>query len=310
MIREIIKKIVLSIRESKNPLLYAQRILNHSEILPPLKIVKRNHVHVNGAIMWDFLTPFTDWNSGQIRIWHYTKNNNDGSGRLIPRNYKFELLSQLVEQHQILAWETDISQLHGFSSSKSTLTDFESLHDMVLINSQPMIEDVSEQGLVKNLAHNQIRIINSPTTSDFFVRYAWDGRLYLVNAGGSHHLAAAKYIAFKLNKNVSLKARYVEYSLNRDVLKKLIYEYRIFLIDERSDDFHEALLKALGRLQHDFVEVELSVHICEHGKLLFLFSKYKETKAIADLLTKRGFQDIGALLMDQYAKQKMFYKSN
>lgn len=310
MIREIIKKIVISIRESRNPLLYAQRILNHSEILSPLKIVKRNHVHVNGAIMWDFLTPFTDWNSGQIRIWNYTKNSNEPSGRLIPRNYKFELLSQLVEQHQTLAWETDISQLHGFSSSKSTLTDFESLHDMVLINSQPMIEDVSEQGLVKNLAHNQIRIINSPTTSDFFVRYAWDGRLYLVNAGGSHHLAAAKYIAFKLNKKVSLKARYVEYSLNRDVLKNLIYEYRIFLIDERADEFHEALQKALGRLQNNFVEVSLSVHICDHGKLLFLFNKYKETKAIADLLTKRGFQDIGGLLMDQYAKQKLFYKIN
>lgn len=299
-----------SIRESRNPLLYAQRILIKAEILPPLKIVKKNHVHVNGAIMWDFLTPFTNWNSGQSRIWQYTKNNHDGSDRLIQRNYKFDLLSQLVEQHQILSWETEISQLHGFSSSKSTLTDFESLHDMVLVNSQAMIADVSEDGLVKNLGHNQIRIINSPTTSDFFVRYAWDGRLYLINAGGSHHLAAAKYIAFKLNKKVSLKARYVEYSLNRDVLKKLIFEYRILLINERCDVFQEALENALGRLQHNFVEVSLSSHICEHGTLLFLFNKYKETKTIAEILTKRGFQDIGALLMDQYAKQKLFYKSN
>lgn len=50
-------------------------------------------------------------------------------------------------------------------------------------------------------------------------------------------------------------------------------------------------------------------HLCENGKLIFLYKKYAETRVIADLLVKRGFQDFGKLLIEFYAKQKMYYKT-
>lgn len=309
MMRTIIKKAVLHFRESRKPILYATRVLELANVMRPMKISKRNHVHVSGAVMWDHLTSFMNWGDEAVRIWKYSKNLSNNSGRLIARSFKFELLSNLVEHQETLAWETDISKLHGFASSKSNLTDFETLHDLVLTNSQSMIADVSEDGLSKNLAHREIRIINSKSTSDTFIRYAWDGRLYLINSGGSHHLAAAKYIADQLDKRVPLKARYIEYSLNREVLKKLIFEHRIILIDDRDLELREAFVNALTKLKQYFIEVNLSVHICEHGKLIFLFNHYKETKTIANLLVKRGFQDIGALLMDQYSQQKLFQSS-
>lgn len=308
MIKRIVKKIILSIRESRNPVLFATRILSEVEIKTRLKINKKNHVHISGAVMWDHLQ-IGMWGDGNSKIWQFSKNLNSGVGRLMPRNFKFELLSQLVEQNNVINWETDISQLHGFSNSKSNLDEFESLHQLVLTNSRGMIKDISEDGLIKNLSHREIRIINSTSTGDHFVRYAWDGRLYLVNAGGSHHLAAAKYIAFKLDKPVKLKANYVEYYLNREVLKQLVFDYRIFLFDG-DDDFVEALITALTRVENNFIITNLSSHICPQGKLLFLFNKYKETKLIGDVLVKKGLQDIGALLLDQYGKQKRFYKPN
>lgn len=68
------------------------------------------------------------------------------------------------------------------------------MDDMVVRNSPEMIDEISPAKLAKNLAWDEIRII-SHVDHDYFATWAWDGRVFLMNSGGSHHFAAAKYIA-------------------------------------------------------------------------------------------------------------------
>lgn len=127
-------------------------------------------------------------------------------------------------------WVCDLSQIHGFSSSKSRLEEFASTDDLVERNSPELVREVSPEALRANLQHREIRILHEPSSSDHFVRREWDGRVFLVNSGGSHHLAAAKYIAGRLGVCVPLKAALHSYSLNAAALASLRREFHLFVI--------------------------------------------------------------------------------
>lgn len=107
--------------------------------------------------------------------------------------------AQLGRKMVVERWVCDIQQVHGFSASKSDRTKFRSMDEMVECNSREMIAEVSHEALARNLAHDEIRITRSGT-DDFFQHHQWDGRLFLMNSGGSHHFAAAKYIAARLDE--------------------------------------------------------------------------------------------------------------
>lgn len=143
--------------------------------------------------------------------------------------------SQLGQRSTIESWSCDITEIDGFSASKSELQDFTSTDQMVETNARELIDPISEEMLAKNLAHLGIRIIHSPGTSDHFERYAWDGRLWLINDDGSHHTAAAKYIASRLQVPVSLTGRLHTYSLNPMVIASLRREFEMFVINDEPE---------------------------------------------------------------------------
>lgn len=142
------------------------------------------------------------------------------------------------------AWTCDISDIYGFSASKSELRDFVSTDEMVKTNSPGMIDEITHEKLAKNLAHKEIRIIHSPNTSDHFTHYLWDGRLWLNNQGGSHHTAAAKYIAARLNQPVSLTGSLHTYSLNADAVTSLCRDFEMFIINDDAE-VNQAFSKAM-----------------------------------------------------------------
>lgn len=152
--------------------------------------------------------------------------------------------AQLGREDLIDGWSCDITELHGFSSSKSDLRKFMSTDAMVEANSRRLIAEISHARLAENLAHKGIRIINHEETSDHFTRYQWDGRLWLMNTDGSHHLAAAKYIAARLGVMVPLRARLYVYWLNEGPLASLGRDFEMFLISSAaaaSNAFHDAM---------------------------------------------------------------------
>jgi len=141
-------------------------------------------------------------------------------------------------------WKCEIQEVVGFAASKSELTQFFSLDEMVRTNSPEMLGEFTEEKLKEHLAHDEIRILHREETDDHFARYAWDGRLFLVNAGGSHHFAAARYIARRIGNTVPLSARFVAYSLDPPAVAALQRDFDIYAIPGTLSllhKFHEAL---------------------------------------------------------------------
>ena len=126
----------------------------------------------------------------------------------------------LVSCHETYDWECEIQDVYGFSASKSDLNKFTSLDQMAETSSPEMICELTERKLDANLAHREIRILHSSSTSDCLVRFTWNKRLFLMNAGGSHHFAAARYIAARLPKAVPLKVKLKTYSLQPEAVSQ------------------------------------------------------------------------------------------
>mgnify|MGYP000197401472 CR=1 FL=1 len=144
-------------------------------------------------------------------------------------------LNKLVKKVVVDDWKCDLQDLHGFANSKSDLRVFMSTDDMVVANSPEMIEDMTLAGLQANLAHDEIRVTGARPGSDWLHVNQWDGRMFLVNDGGSHHLAAAKYIAARIQAPVELSAPLHYHSIDPDAVAALRAEYDIYVVSHESE---------------------------------------------------------------------------
>lgn len=218
------------------------RLIKSAPDLAAAPQVHRSSIHAHDVLQWE------DWNRGDpvtsqsqpadgLQGWQYT----DGQyrGPMIRRPD----LGRFVQCDRIENWQVDIQQIQGFSNSKSNLARFSDMDLMVTTNSPEMIEPMTEQKLQENLAWREIRILQDPRTTDHFVRYHWDGRVFLFNSGGSHHLAAARYMARNLGLPVPVRGLLKEYSFNKTVVADLQREFELFVVAHSDHwwNFHEAM---------------------------------------------------------------------
>lgn len=209
--------------------------------------------------------------------------------------------AQIGQREITRQWHCDITDIHGFSASKSNLNNFVSTDDMVETNSREMIDEITPAKLAKNLAHHEIRILHNPDTSDHFRRYRWDGRLWLMNDGGSHHTAAAKYIATRLQKPVKLTGKLYTYSLNPEAIAALRHEFEMFVIDNDSTvacAFFDAMraFKATW-LWHTMPRPY------DHTRAILLPKNELRSMRVAEEFHDAGITDLGAHLTSLVAKQ-------
>jgi hypothetical protein len=198
---------------------------------------------------------------------------------------------------------TDISRVDGFSASKSPLTDFSSIAEMVEQKCPSYIEQMTEAGLAKMLRHYEIRILRpiGDQGSDHFSNYSWDGRLFLSNSGGSHHFAAAQVIAQTLAIPLALHGRLYHHALDPNAVADLNKSFAIF-----------AMCADLG-LTHGFYEAmrAFDVPFCwcdmphpyKGARAVFLPRSNKRAIRIAQMLCDHSFFDIGAHLTQLAAAQ-------
>jgi hypothetical protein len=203
-------------------------------------------------------------------------------------------LGCLVTQVVVNNWKCDLQDLYGFAASKSKLETFGSMEEMVEANSSDMIEDVSAEGLRKNLAHDQIRVTGANPGTDWLQVHQWDGRMYLVNDGGSHHLAAAKYIAARTGASVAIAAPLHYYKVDVDAVAALRSEYDIFLVNnesELSNTFFSAI-EAAGAtwLWHEMP------HPYHGVRAIFLPRAEPLSMRVSRFFQEAGYIDLGAHL--------------
>jgi hypothetical protein len=210
--------------------------------------------------------------------------------------------AQLGQRDITPVWSCDITAIHGFAASKSNLRAFISTDEMVEKNSPEMIDDISPKKLAHNLRHSEIRILNSPDTSDHFKRYLWDGRLWLVNDGGSHHTAAAKYIAARLSTSVKFTGKLYTYSLNPAAVASLRRDFEMFVISDEDDAMSCDFFDAMRAFRATWLWHPLP-RPYEGARAILLPKSEWRSMRVASELRKVGIADLGTYLTTLATRQ-------
>ncbi|MGX9221914.1 DUF6685 family protein (plasmid) [Massilia varians] len=208
-------------------------------------------------------------------------------------------LAELTTKSTLNTWFCDLQDLHGFGNSKSDLKSLSSTDEMVEKNSREMIEDVSLAGLHANLAHRDIRVTGERAGTDYFVMHQWDGRMYLANDGGSHHLAAAKYIAARIDAKVPLYARLHYYAVDRHAVGLLRSTYDTYLVkmDPNNAAPSNELFEALQSGGVTWLSHELPAPY-EGTRAVFLPRDNEVSMRASQLFREAGFVDLGQHLQE------------
>ncbi len=200
-------------------------------------------------------------------------------------------LGTVIEQER---WSCEIQDVEGFSASKSELQNFKSMDAMVMRNSEEMITPLTKEKLEENLRWDEIRIISREKTTDHFATWEWDGRVFLINSGGSHHFAAAKYIAKRLEIKVPLSGKHVMYGINQVAVASLRRDFDIFVMSWTTDH-HLAFHKAMQNFEATYYWKALPRPYTEQCAI-FLPKSEKRSAKVAQVLHEAGFQDLGKYL--------------
>jgi hypothetical protein len=210
-------------------------------------------------------------------------------------------LAAIGQYHCTVNWACDIQDVSGLGASKSKLTNFACLDDMVEQNSPEMIDEITEEKLRDNLAHSEIRILHNADTSDHFARHQWDGRVFLMNDGGSHHFAAARYIAARIVQRVPLQGKLYTYSINESSVHALRCDFDLHVISDEPvivNAFHDAM--------HSFKATYLQRDMprpYEKMRAILLPKNEPRSARVSKVLRQAGAFDLGEHLADLCGRQ-------
>jgi hypothetical protein len=286
----MLSKLIDGIRENfGHPVSLVRLLEEHSEIRVSLDAPAPS-IAADSTVPWHELgrahDPRRDLHEqGSLRGWRQRGKYDYGTFTLHRPEY-----AQIGQCEVVENWVCDITDVHGFAASKTNLRNFASTDQMVETNSRDMIDAITNEKLAQNLAHREIRIIHS-AGSDCFRRYSWDGRVFLINSGGSHHFAAGKYIAARLPKAVELRGKLYMHSLNEAAIASLRRDYEMFVISDSpaiSLGFHDAMEAFRATWLWHFMPRPY-----QNTKAILLPKAEHRSKLVADQLRKNGVTDLG-----------------
>jgi hypothetical protein len=242
----------------------------------------------------------TNYKMKNIYMWEFDKR----EYRAIPKRVRLEEFKQIGFEHLIDDFQIDIEYIKGLSSSKSELSPFESLDKFVEINSPEMISNIDEDGLHKNLSHDK-------NVANDMVCYLWDGRIMLENNGGSHHFAAARYIASRLNKKIPVKGILRVHALREAIVRQLQEKYYMFAIGAVDIDIEMYTNKSFNGFTAMMKSYEATYFYINlpnqsnNTKLLFLPKDNKASVKTANLLADKDFFNMNDYFDDILSRQNI-----
>ncbi|MEW7996168.1 MAG: DUF6685 family protein [Candidatus Thiodiazotropha endolucinida] len=192
-------------------------------------------------------------------------------------------------------WSCDISEIDGLFDSRSMLTNYQDLDAFVEQESPGYIDTLSLARLRENLSHGGIGILKD-NTSDYFAYHNWDGRLFLINHDGSHHFAAARYIAQRIEEPVPLQGKLYHYGINGQAIKDLRRDFEIFVIGA-SEVFNLEFNDAMNHYRADYYYADLPRPYTDL-QAIFLPHQKERSARVAEILRDEGFFNLGQYLQD------------
>lgn len=208
-------------------------------------------------------------------------------------------LAGLCSMTRVEHWSCDLRDIHGFSASKSSTTRFSDLDAMVERDSPELIADISPAGMRRNLEHRGIALLHAPG-QDHFRAFSWTGgHIYVANSDGSHHLAAARYIARKLDLAVSLSAPLELHEFDQLNVYRLRQRFGLYAIPGRLLWADGGVCELLQEMQAPFYWKDMPIHEAWMGRAaIFLPLSDRRSRAAADQFARCGAFDLGKHLAD------------
>ncbi|NRD34630.1 hypothetical protein HQQ92_23220 [Shewanella sp. DC2-4] len=236
------------------------------------------------------------WDSqvGELRGWRKTQDSYQGFSICVPA------LVNLTKHQQSEMWKCDIRQVEAICNSKSPLNVFKELDSFAFARCKGYLDDVSLEQIYHNLAHNEVRIMQHGR-GDFFKYHYWDNRVCLINCGGSHHFATARYLAGILGQPVQLCGSLHAYSLNPTAVKELTEQFKLFSVDNTL--LWDELFEIFNRIQVTWFVGELPHPHNENCVLMFPRNN-RHSMRIANILSDAGIPNLGKYLMNLLIQQK------
>lgn len=209
-------------------------------------------------------------------------------------------------------YECDARSIQGFSCSKSADIPYENVdafgahfiaeqnqHDRS--GKQALKHD--EASLNELLSCNQIRILDGRGTDALSIR-AWDGRLFIDNIGGSHHLAAAIHVAAKIGAGIPLTVRLHRYRFNTKTVHWLLESFHLVITPNATSTQLMWITKGLvGSASH----MELPPALC-NGSLLAFPKGAAIAQALMNEFLAEGYADFGVELHGALTSQDRLLK--
>ncbi|WP_204353781.1 DUF6685 family protein [Salinisphaera orenii] len=196
----------------------------------------------------------------------------------------------------------DIRNIDGLGCSKGPLHKYDCLADFARHECGRELGAADEATLYSALAHREIRIIHQEKPSDHLSFYAWDNRVFLSNAGGSHHFAAAQYLAVIFDRPIVIEATLHETILSEPAIESLRSEFNVFAVHDKAQS-ECAFMDAMKPSDIPFYWMPLPTRLGQ-ARAIFLPRSDQRASRVAAVLRQSGFTDLGVLLLDIAQKQR------
>jgi hypothetical protein len=201
-------------------------------------------------------------------------------------------------------WRCDIRQVQGLGALNTALARFACLDALAQHEAPSLVDEINSARLASLLARREIRALQRQQSIDHFVRYLWDGRIFLINSSGSRHFTAARYIAGHIGQRVMLGSELQLYSIEPVAVSGLRREFEMFAVSARdtvaSIGFHDAI----RQLRAPYLSRHMPTPFAD-TEAVFLPRSNRCSMAVAAELRTAGFADIGKHLSMLILRQHM-----
>ncbi|HDR1793438.1 TPA: hypothetical protein QB563_001378 [Pasteurella multocida] len=257
---------------------------------------------------------FWEFFNGHCIEWRYLKY----EGR-IGSSFNRELLpifKNLLSSEIIPDWKCEIQTITNVSCSKSCLSDFTNLNDLVRQNSQELISELTLENLAKNMNHYESKIFHETTQT--VSCELWSKTFTWHNTGGSHHFAAARYIANKLDEEVELTTKLEITYIDEQKFYNLFSTYEIFLISSKNVEQYHILFETLLNSKAPFITVPIDSYFNDNKdysslRLLAFYRADNKSAPIVELFKNSSALDLysyfSSLILQQSGAKEQLKKT-
>lgn len=233
-------------------------------------------------------------------------------GWKMQRNFKYKPQRQVRQELLRFAtctrqpqWRGDIREVAGLQAGRAELAKFDSLDVYAQTRGRQHLTEITRARLNTLLANKELRFLRKPRPAEYFLQPLWDGRIFLLNGGGSPQFAAARFIAGQIGQAVPLAGELRRCSLEPVAVSGLRRDFELFAVSTRDAQASAGLHDALRRLRAPYLWKPMPQPHAQ-AQVLLLPRGDRRAQAAAAELRAAGLPDVGKHLSALVLRQSVY----